>query len=232
MLKRNGETCEHSVPGWPGLLTDSEQRAYKAALASFERELREFNDWTTALDIIEKQIPQLATLVSTRRTENNRTIQNVDGEWQIHQTLRQSARSELLLCSRQTEQGAQFGIMERFADNSLYARTHGKAEMLLTSNRPALLLQDFVENERYVLQLVQTTLRPRSRKRWLKNFRTWIVAGLSGQFQRAAERNRRRKGKTFRLKNKHEVLKFAFKRPVYERLQLHVPQFFGVMFES
>ena len=156
MLKRNGETCEHPVPGWPGLLTDSEQMAYTAAMAAYEGELRKYQDWATTLDKIEKQIPEMANLVFASTTENKRTVQGADGEWQIHQSLRKFERSEVLLCSRPTEHGAEFGVMERItAKDSLYAQARGNTDMLMTSNQPALLLQDFVENERYVLHLVR-----------------------------------------------------------------------------
>jgi len=59
----------------------------------------------------------------------------------------------LLLCSRQTEQGAQFGVVEQFAHNSIYAQAHGDTDLLMTSNRASLLLQDYVESERRVLQM-------------------------------------------------------------------------------
>lgn len=151
-LKRNGEFCQHSVPDFPGLLTDSEMKAYTEALPSVEWLLKEFNEGATALTAIEKQIPRLAKRAAETSTESTLTIR-ADSEWQIHKTLHHSSRNELLLCSRQTEQGTQFGIVEQFAHNSIYAQAHGNTDLLMTSNKAALLLQDYVESERHVLEM-------------------------------------------------------------------------------
>jgi hypothetical protein len=153
LLRRNGETCEHSVPNFPGLLTDSEQKAYTEVLASVEWLVKEFNEGATALAAVEKQIPRLARQASETATGNTLMIRGADSEWQIHKTLHKSARNELLLCSRQTEQGTQFGIVEQFAHNSIYAEAHGNTDLQMTSNQAVLLLQDYVERERRVLQL-------------------------------------------------------------------------------
>lgn len=153
LLRRNGETCEHSVPGFPGLLTDSEQKAYTEAFASVEWLVKEFNEGATAVAEIEKQIPKLAKTASESTTEKTVTIRGTDSEWQVHRTLHKSARNELLLCSRQTEQGVQFGVVEQFAHNSVYAEAHGNTDLQMTSNQATLLLQDYVERERHVLQL-------------------------------------------------------------------------------
>jgi hypothetical protein len=152
LLKRNGETCEHSVPGFPGLLTDSEKKAYTEAFASVEWLLKEFNEGATALAEIERQIPKLAKEASENTTDKAVTIRGAESEWLVHRTLHKSARNELLLCSRQTEQGTQFGVVEQFAHNSVYAEAHGNTELQMTSNQAALLLQDYVERERHVLQ--------------------------------------------------------------------------------
>lgn len=154
MLRRNGEVCEHPVPNYPGLLTDSEQRAYNEAIFSLDWLLKEFDKGANALAEIERQIPRLAEL-TTNTADKSLTIYGANGEWQVHQTLRKGAHCELLLCSRQSEHGLHFGIVERQNSNSLYAQKHGNADLLMTSNRPSLLLQDFVESERHVLQLFQ-----------------------------------------------------------------------------
>jgi hypothetical protein len=155
MLKRNGEICQHEVPEYPGLLTDSEQKAYTEAIASVEKLLTEFNAGATALSEVEKQIPKLEKVVAGDAAENTQSvvIRGQDSEWQIRQTLFKSARSELLLCSREAGLEKEFGIVERLNPNSLYAQAHGGSDLLMTSNNPSLLLQDYLENERRVLQM-------------------------------------------------------------------------------
>lgn len=152
MLKRNGEFCEHSVPDFPGLLTDSEQKAYDEALVSVEWLLKEFDANAKEVAEVEKQIPALAREASEKTTESTLVVRRPDSEWHIHRTLHKSARNELMLCSRQTQDGKQFGIVEQFAHNSIYAQAHGNADLQMTSNQASLLLQEYVERERHVLQ--------------------------------------------------------------------------------
>ena len=153
LLRRNGEACEHPVPGFPGLLTDSEQKAYREVVTSMAWLLKEFNDAAVTLAEIEKTIPTLAKEASENAPENSLAIRDADSEWQIHRTLHKSARNEVLLCSRRTEQGKQFGIVEQFTHNSIYANAHGDTDVQMTSNQASLLLQDYVAQERQVLQL-------------------------------------------------------------------------------
>lgn len=155
MLKRNGEICQHEVPEYPGLLTDSEQKAYTEALASIEGQLQEFNEGTTALAEVEKQIPQLTEQAAETVTNGAPRIalRGTSAVWQIRGTLFKSNRNELLFCSHDTGQGMEFGIIETFDPTSPYARANGSATLLMTSNQPSVLLQDYLENERQVLQL-------------------------------------------------------------------------------
>lgn len=158
LLRRNGEACEHPVPGFPGLLTDSEQKAYTEVITSMAWLLKEFNDAAVTLAEIEKTIPTLAKQASENTPENGQAIRDAESEWQIHRTLHKSARNEVLLCSRRTEQGTQFGIVEQFTHNSVYANARGEADVQMTSNQASLLLQDYVAQERQVLQLFKQDL--------------------------------------------------------------------------
>jgi len=156
-LKRNGETCEHPVPGFPGLLTDSEQKAYTEALDSVEKFLREFNEGAAALSAVEKQLPKIGKLVAEPAAEDMEsvTIRGQDSVWQIRHTLYKSTRNELLLCTREDGQEIKYGIVERFAHNSVYAQLNGNTDLLMTSNQLSLLLQDYLDGERRNLQNFQ-----------------------------------------------------------------------------
>lgn len=153
LMRRNGEICEYRVPGYPGLLTESEQKAYAEAFPSVEWLLNEYGENERALNAIEKEIPSLALSISETTTQSTSAIRTGDNEWQVHRTLHKSARNEILLCSRQTPEGKQFGVVEQFAHNSIYANALGETDLQMTSNQAVLLLQDYVEQERHVLQL-------------------------------------------------------------------------------
>jgi hypothetical protein len=156
MLKRNGEDCEHPVPNFPGLLTASELKAYTAAIALVDDNVCQFNERNDALTALEQEIPQVAEQATTQATRQMQSI-TVKGtpeeSWRVHHVLLKSSRNESLLCSRDTDAGKEFGVIEKFDPNSAYARNHGSAELQLTGNNAFVLLQNYVAGERSVLQL-------------------------------------------------------------------------------
>jgi hypothetical protein len=161
MLKRNGEICQSEVPDYPGRLTATELRAYKVAVASVENQLQGLAEAARALSDVEKQIPQW------KGESENATAQvlagvgeeNSGNQWHVVKTLVKTSRSELLFCSRALEEGREFAVFEKFDPNSAYAKAQGNPELLLTSNNASLLLQDYVESERKMLQLVKQDIQ-------------------------------------------------------------------------
>ena len=161
MLKRNGEICQAEVPDYPGRLTATELRAYKAAVASVENQLHDLAEAGLALSDVEKQIPQqkgepkndAAPLLAVTGGENS------GNQWHVLKTLVKTSRSELLFCSRTLADGSEFAVFEKFDPNSAYAQAQGNPELLLTSNNASLLLQDYVESERKMLQMVKQDLQ-------------------------------------------------------------------------
>lgn len=161
MLKRNGEPCQHEVPGYPGRLTASEFQAYGEAFAAVEDQLRAFTEAASALADVEKQLPQIATPLTSKVLEPAQALESEelkDGGWQIRRTLHKSARSELLLCSREAERNREFAVVERFDPNSPYAKANRYCEIQMASNNPRLLLQDYVEQEKQLFQLFRNDL--------------------------------------------------------------------------
>jgi len=156
MLKRNGEPCQYQVPGFAGRLTATEHGAYTEAVASVDDHLRQLNEAVTALTEIERQSPDWTELAINGSSQQGQTI-TIQGDkgapWQILRTLSKTSRNEVLLCARASETGKEFGIVEKFDPNSAYARAQGNSDVLLTSNNPHLLMQDYVENERAIHQL-------------------------------------------------------------------------------
>ncbi len=147
MLKRDGENCEHEVPNYPGLLTTSEYAAYQAAIPVVAEEVRLHNERTKILADLEKQSPEIAEKVSSQPDAT------LTEEWQLRHSLFKSARSEMTLCSRSVDGEQQFGVIERFDLNSPYARTEGESDEIMRGNNAFLVLQNFVESERSVLDL-------------------------------------------------------------------------------
>jgi hypothetical protein len=156
MLKRNGEDCEHAVPNFPGLLTASELKAYNVAVPMVAVEVRMFNERTNTLSEIEKQSAGTAEQVTSQvaRDLPSLTVKGKpESEWKIRHVLIKSARSEMLLCSRDNEGEQQFGVVEKFDPKSPFARVHGDTDLQMTGNNAFVLLQNYVESERSVLQL-------------------------------------------------------------------------------
>ena len=97
MLKRNGEICQAEVPDYPGRLTATELRAYKAAVASVENQLHDLAEAARALSDVEKQIPQwkgesenaAAPVLAVTGGENT------GNQWHVLKTLVKTNRSEL-----------------------------------------------------------------------------------------------------------------------------------------
>jgi hypothetical protein len=147
MLKRNGENCEHPVPNYPGRLTASEFKAYNVAVPLVAEEVRLFNERANTLSEIEKQSAQIAEQVAAQPTPE------LFAAWHTRHTLSKSPRSEMLLCSRGIDGKEQFGIIEKFEANAPYARKHGDTDLQMTGNNAFVLLQNYVESERSVLQL-------------------------------------------------------------------------------
>jgi hypothetical protein len=164
MLKRDGENCEHPVLNYPGLLTTSEFRAYNEAIPIMAEQERLFNERANILSDIEKRSPQIAEDTTKQPKQEPASLTLKDAEeitWQIQQTLFKTSRGEMLLCSRDIGKTKQFGIIEKFPPNSPYARIHGEAELQITGNNAFVLVQNFVENERAVLQLFRKDIEAR-----------------------------------------------------------------------
>jgi hypothetical protein len=159
MLKRNGEICEAVVPNFPGRLTATEKRAYSAGIAAIEGQLRDLEQAGRALAEVERQIPNWrAGLEPNGNGAVLDLSSKAEDQWHVVKTLVKTNRSELLFCSRGAGDGREFAVFEKFDPTSAYAQAQGNPELILTSNKASLLLQDYVESERRMLNLVKQDL--------------------------------------------------------------------------
>ena len=193
MLKRNGEDCEHPVPNYPGLLTASEFKAYNVAVPLVAVEVRLFNERATTLSEIEKQSAGTAEQVTSQMARDlpSLTVKGKpESEWKIRHVLIKSARSEMLLCSRDHEGEQQFGVVEKFDPKSPFARVHGDTDLQMTGNNAFVLLRNYVESERSVLQLfrkdIEATVEEKLSEKFPSQNHSRVVRAISARCETQA----------------------------------------------
>jgi hypothetical protein len=156
MLKRNGQYGRHSVPHYAGRLTDDEYEAYKNVSESLSTELADLASVSDAVRGIEKD----GVGHETPSVESKEIVMDSGDRWRILRSLVKLSQSEVCLCQK----GAEFAVIERFAETSTYAKSNGAADIALTGNNERQVLQDFVENERQTLRLFADDLMARVRE--------------------------------------------------------------------
>jgi hypothetical protein len=195
MLKRNGEDCEHAVPNYPGLLTDTEYQAYQAAVPLVAEPVRLFNERAETLSDIESQSTKIAEEVVSQSEHGLPSLTVIAkgrpaGTWQINHTLFKSPRSEILLCSQGVGEKKQFGVVEKYPPDSPYARVRGETDLQMTGNSVFVLLQNYVESERGVLQLfrkdIEATVEENISKRFPGQNHSRVVKAISARCESQA----------------------------------------------
>jgi len=139
-LKRNGESCNYSVPGYPFRFPESEIKGYRAAFGAIASEYE-------SLGKLRKQLEKPATVVPSPEKE---ICTSQLGVWQVRSTLLNLGQSDILLCQKQND----FAVIERFRDNAPYAKANGIAEILLERNDPRELAAAFDENAKHTLEFM------------------------------------------------------------------------------
>jgi hypothetical protein len=160
MLKRNGEPCQYTVPGFAGKLNRGEMEAYNEA---FENIQEEFDSLQKIKNALKELIgnPVVFTIPDGRSEgEVIETSHGQDGtaRWQVRSRLLKLNHSEVLLCERHRREGQEFAVIDRVDANAAYARAHGNAQVNLTGNDPVLLVQDFAANAEQTLRLMATNM--------------------------------------------------------------------------
>jgi len=143
------------------MLTTTEFQAYREAFAVVEDQIRALTEAASALAKIEKLLPQITAPLTSKILEPAQSLgpeELKDSGWRVRRTLHTSARSELLLCSRDAENGREFAVIERFDPSSPYAKANGSCDVQMVSNDPRLLLQDYVEQEKQLFRLFRSDL--------------------------------------------------------------------------
>jgi hypothetical protein len=150
-LKRAGEHLEYRVPGGDDLhFTDSEMKGYRAAFSVIAPEFE-------SLGKLRKQLEKPATVVASPEKE---ICTSQLGVWQVRSTLLNLGRSDILLCQRKNE----FAVIERFRDESLFAKANGNAQILLDGNDPMRLANAFKENAQLTLEFMASNMVAKAQK--------------------------------------------------------------------
>jgi hypothetical protein len=140
-LMWDGEPREYAVRGdIIRHFTETEIKGYRAAFSAIVSEFESLTE-------LKKQLEKSAT-VSTSLEKEIYTSQL--GAWQVRSTLLNLGQSEILLCQRQNE----FAVIERFRDESPYAKANGNAEITLEGNDARLLAAAFHANASHTLEFM------------------------------------------------------------------------------
>lgn len=160
MLKRKGEVCRHKVPGYPGLLTDSEHEIYVEIVEYVKEDLSFINNCQRIFNEFEEQLPRLRKLVDNVALPNLPTITllNRDDTWQILDTFyKKEGFGELLFCSRLAKDGREFSVLKKFyAESNQVIELFGKKIdifYLANGKDPSRVLEQFLDNELYSIEM-------------------------------------------------------------------------------
>jgi hypothetical protein len=156
-------------------------------------EVRLFNERATTLSEIENQSAGTAEQVTSQMARDlpSLTVKGKpESEWKIRHVLIKSARSEMLLCSRDHEGEQQFGVVEKIDPKSPFARVHGDTDLQMTGNNAFVLLQNYVESERSVLQLfrkdIEATVEEKLSEKFPRQNHSRVVRAISARCETQA----------------------------------------------
>lgn len=144
----SGTQLFYRVPGLDGPLTENAISGYRAAFSAI------FERWQSAKDLNQQlhgegQSPESGE-INTPET----------GRWGIRSSLLNLNPGEILLCQR----GDEFAAIERFPENSPYAKAHGAAQMLWESNDAEGVAEAFKADARLTLKFMASNLTAKAQK--------------------------------------------------------------------
>jgi hypothetical protein len=149
-LHQGGETLSYKVPGRVGRFTAKEIKSYRAACGEIAEALE-------SLIRLKKQLSESRQLPVSSETE---IYTPQIGRWQVRSALLNLGPSEILLCQREDD----FAVIERFRNDSPYARANGNAEILLQGRDAGQLAEDFNRNAQLTLEFMASNLVAKAQK--------------------------------------------------------------------
>ena len=141
---------EYTIPDYPLRCTESEINGYRAAFGAIA------NEYVS----LKKLKEQLDKPKAVRASNEKEVCTSEIGVWQVRSTLLNLGQSDILLCQRQNE----FAVIERFRDESLFAKANGNAQILLDGNDPMRLVNEFKENAQLTLEYMGSNMVAKAQK--------------------------------------------------------------------
>ncbi len=135
---RDGEQQEYVVPGDFRHYTETEVKGYRVAFSAIADEFE-------SLTGLKKQLEKPAAPSPEKEICTSQL-----GVWQVRSTLLNLGQSDILLCQQQNE----FAVIERFRDESPYAKANGNAEITLEGNDARQLAAAFNANTKHTLEFM------------------------------------------------------------------------------
>jgi flagellar biosynthesis component FlhA len=152
MLKRKGQVAGSLVPGSTERLTGSELEAYTASFAAIRPEFDEMR-------LMREQVRNLPRTILEPAVELSDTAATISVEgidWQAQTQLLKSPKSEIYLCRHPTEK--EFAIIQRFLREAVYAKANGQGEILLRSDNPRQLVNEYAGWAQHTLHFMASNL--------------------------------------------------------------------------
>lgn len=162
MLKRDGESCKYSVPDFEGKLTRSEFDSYNEAFETIKDELAAITQIKADLKELNVNLGMLAIPNDQFAKQTLETKHSEQGDlnlrWDIRSRLLKLTCADVFLCERTTSEGKQFAVIERYGNESLYAKANGNANVLLVSNDAQQAVQDYATRADHTLHFMASNM--------------------------------------------------------------------------
>ncbi|MGH7991811.1 MAG: hypothetical protein ACREDS_16670 [Limisphaerales bacterium] len=163
-LKRNGEVCKYTVPDFIGKLTPAEFDAYNDAFGAIQDEfgsleqikdnLKEITDNPGIFQIPDSHFAGQSVVVPNTQSGESRL--------NVCSCLLKLNRSDIVLCERETSEGKQFAVVERYQNDSPYAQANGNARVLAVSHDALQAVEDYVANAEHTLRFMASNMVARA----------------------------------------------------------------------
>lgn len=150
LTRKGGEKANLTVPDYFARFTESEINGYRAAFGAIG------NEYVSLKELKE----QLDKPNQIRASKEKEVCTSEIGVWQVRSTLLNLGQSDILLCQRKNE----FAVIERFKDESLFAKANGNAQILLDGNDPLRLANEFKENAQLTLEYMASNMVAKAQK--------------------------------------------------------------------
>jgi hypothetical protein len=144
----SGSELRYRVPALDSLLREDDMPGYRAAASAIAAPLESMKE-------LNRQLSGESRLVESGEINMSPTER-----WEIRSSLLTLNPGEVLLCQR----GDRFSVIERFQDDSPYAKMNGNAQMLWEGNHAKALAGAFKDDARVTLEFMASNLTARAQK--------------------------------------------------------------------